>query len=98
MFYRDPNRIILSDLIPEGDTIWGWEPFPSSFVEHITAVDLNNLTISGDWSIEMGDVFTYLASGDWGTTIPFTGIMENTHWTWVEASAGKSEKNRTFAP
>lgn len=92
MYYRDPNHLIPDDLtlLPDDPgPHWGWESFPSSFVEHITAVDLNNLTISGDWSVEVGDILTYYATDDWGATIPFTGVMENTHWTWVEASAGK---------
>ena len=85
MHYRDPNYTYTDNdglLGDPGTTYWGYNSLSNTFAEVITAVDLNALTISGNWSVEVGDVATYATTGDWGTTYPFTGLMTNAEWTW----------------
>lgn len=97
MHYRDPNfTFVDADNVlgqGAGAEFWGWNSLSSTFQENITAVDLNQLSISGDWSVEVGKVETYANTGDWGTTYPFTGVMTNATWTWGGKAADKKVKN-----
>ena len=98
MHYRDPNYIFtdVDNVLGQGagTQFWGWFSLTETFVEHITAVDLNALTISGDWSVEVGSVETYATTGgDWGTTYPFTGKMTNANWAWTSKCDVKRVKN-----
>lgn len=96
MNYRDPDYTYYDETgvlgQGEGVTFWGWNAINSTFVENITAVDLNALTISGDWSVQVGDVATYAETGDWGTLKPFTGKMTNATWTMQQATKGEVTK------
>ena len=96
MSYRDPNHtyVDVDGVLGQGAGVeyWGWQSITSTFVENITAVDLNALTISGDWSVQVGDVATYAETGDWGTLKPFTGKMTNATWTMQQPSKGNVTK------
>ena len=96
MNYRDPDYTYYDadGTLGQGEgvTYWGWNSISSTFVENITAVDLNALSISGNWSVEVGDVATYAQTGSWGTLRPFTGVMTNATWTMQQASKGNVSK------
>ncbi len=101
MHYRDPNYTFVDNdnVLGQGAGVeyWGWNSLSNTFAEHITAVDLNALTISGDWSVEVGSVETYATTGDWGTTVPFTGVMTNAEWAWT-GKAMADQKVKTNGP
>lgn len=91
MNYRDPN-IIFTDtenLIGQGagGQFWGILTVPSTFVENITAIDLNALTMSGNWSAKTVLTEDYAENGvsfDGLTQMTdFTGEMVNMTWTWA---------------
>ncbi len=94
MNYRDPN-IIFTDtenLLGRGagGQYWGILTVPSTFIENITAVDLNALTMSGNWSAKTVLTEDYAENGtsfDGLTQMTdFTGEMVNMTWTWASAS------------
>ena len=91
MNYRDPN-IIFTDtenLLGQGagGNYWGILTVPSTFIENITAVDLNALTMSGNWSAKTVLTEDYAENGasfDGLTQMTdFTGNMVNMTWTWT---------------
>lgn len=91
MNYRDPN-ITFTDtenLLGQGagGTYWGILTVPSTFIENITAVDLNALTMSGNWSAKTVLTEDYAENGASfnGLTqmTDFTGDMVNMTWTWA---------------
>ena len=85
MNYRDPNHTWYDEdnLLGQGQvTYWGYNTLSNTFLENITAVDLNKLTISGNWSAEVGEVSEYATTGNWTTTYPFTGKLTNAEWAW----------------
>jgi hypothetical protein len=90
MNYRDPSIIftdtegILNPETPGGD-YWGIYTLPSTFVENITAVDLNALTMSGNWSAKTVLLEDYADAGTFEglTQTDFTGEMVNMTWTWA---------------
>lgn len=89
MNYRDPN-IIFTDtenLLGQGagGQFWGIVTVPSTFVENITAVDLNALTMSGNWSAKTVLLEDYAEAGSFDglTQTDFTGNMVNMTWTWA---------------
>lgn len=89
MNYRDPN-IIFTDtenLLGQGagGQFWGIATVPSTFVENITAVDLNALTMSGNWSAKTVLLEDYAEAGSFDglTQTDFTGEMVNMTWTWA---------------
>jgi len=93
MHYRDPNYTFTDDqgLIGDpGTTYWGYNTLSNTFLENITGCDLNALTLSGNWSAEVGDVETYATTGDWGNTYAFSGKLTNAEWAW--ASKGMDVK------
>lgn len=93
MHYRDPNHTFTDDqglLGDPGTTYWGYNSLSSTFVENITGVDLNALTLSGNWTVEVGEVSEYANTGAWNTTYTFTGNLTNAEWAW--ASKGMDVK------
>lgn len=87
MNYRDPsytytdNDGVLGDA---GDTYWGWNTVPSSFVENVTAIDLNALTMSANWTAQVFAIEDYIAGGGTPSNlIDFTGNINNMAWTWT---------------
>lgn len=100
MHYRDPNFTytdVDGNLGDPGTTYWGYNALSSTFVENITAVDLNALTISGNWSEEVGLVSEYAETGEWTTTYPCTGNLTNAEWAWTSKKAG-DERVKTNGP
>ena len=100
MNYRDPNYTyydaegILSE-DGEPGTYWGWNTNSSSFAEVITAVDLNALTMSGNWSADVftaEDYVTYLHDGTMPAMYPFSGVIDNMPWTWNTSKANIQKK------
>ncbi len=94
--YYDPN-----DTWTDADGVLGqgagvsfyrWNADPYSFVENITAVDLNNLTYNATWSEECFDVEQYAATGgsDYGTTQTLTGELVNATWEWQSTSKSQA--------
>ena len=85
MHYRDPNYTWYDEnnLLGQGQvTYWGYNTLSNTFLENITGCDLNTLTLSGNWSAEVGDVETYATTGDWGNTYAFSGKLTNAEWAW----------------
>ena len=100
MHYRDMSHIFtdVDGLLGEaGAQYWGWKSQSETFQEHITAVDLNALSISGDWSVQVGDVETYATTGSWGTLVPFTGVMSNANWVMQQPESKSTKKVKTNA-
>ena len=86
MHYRDPNHTFtdVNGLIGDaGTTYWGYNTLSETFLENITGCDLNALTLSGNWSAQVGEVETYATTGDWGNTYAFTGNLTNAEWAWA---------------
>ena len=104
--YYDPNDTYYDEdgvLSQDGSagTYYRWQikNNESSFVENVTAVDLNNKSISATWSEELYDVEDYIAAGN---TIPdhtytLTGQMVNATWVWGQTSkAAQKVKDSKF--
>ena len=89
MNFRDPSFIYVDvdGLLGDPNTsYWGWNCSSSTFVENVTAVDLNALTMSANWTVQVFSITDYIdANGDLsGVTLhPFTGEMVNAKWTWA---------------
>ena len=90
MQFRDPSYTYTDDqgiLGDAGDVYWGWNTVQSSFIENVTAVDLNALTMSANWTAKVFAIEDYIAAG--GSTpnnlIDFTGNINNMAWTWKTA-------------
>ena len=97
MNYRDPNYIYTDNdgvLGDAGGQYWGWNVNPSTFVETITAVDLNALTMSATFSEEIFDIADYIAAGGSvpSNTITLNGTMQNASWAWASKKAADSKK------
>lgn len=91
MNYRDPNKTYYdaeSVLGNEPATYWGWVSQSSTFIENVTAVDLNTLTMSANWTVNVVDIADYIANQgfDGCTAHPFTGEMLNATWAWASSS------------
>lgn len=94
--YYDPT-----DLWTDEDNVLGqgvgdyyrWTPISETFVENITAIDLNELTISATWSEDCFDVEQYVAANleDYGTTYTLNGNMNRTSWEWASKKAGAAK-------
>ena len=104
--YYDPNDTYYDEdgaLSQDGSagTYYRWQILnnESSFVENVTAVDLNNKSISATWSEELYDVEDYIAAGN---TVPdrtytLTGQMVNATWVWGQTSkAAQKVKDSKF--
>lgn len=74
-----------------------WQANKNSFEEHITAVDLNNKTMSATWSEDMFSIEDYVENGGTPTQFyPLSCQMVNATWTWQSAS--KNADRKGFAP
>ena len=96
MNYRDMSYIFtdVDGLLGEaGGQYWGWYSMPETFVEVITAVDLNALTISGNWSADVASVEAYANTGVFTAVTQLKGVMTNANWDWT----GKGNNQRTKA-
>ena len=99
MNYRDPNFTYTDNdnVLGQGagQTYWGWSVNPSTFVENITAVDLNALTMSGNFSEQIYALEDYVAAGGQvpSNTLPCTGTLKNMTWTWKSTKAADTKKN-----
>ena len=96
--YRDPSYIYhdAEGILGEPGDYWGWSTNTNSFAEVITAVDLNALTMSGSWSAEVFSTeayVNYLSTGTMPDMLPFSGVISNMPWTWVESKANVSKKS-----
>ncbi len=83
--YRDVNDIyedtegVLGDA---GGQYYNFVSDPSSFVENITAIDVNATTISGNWTENYVDIPTYIANGGtYDGAKVLSGVMTNATWT-----------------
>ncbi len=84
--YRDANGVLGN----AGGAYWGWNEVKNSFVENITEIDLNNMTISGTFSQDFFDIADYIAAGN---TIPtnrktLTVTLNNAHFNDTSAVTG----------
>lgn len=80
-----------------GSSYYHWQVDKSTFVEHITAVDLNNKTINATWSEDMFSIEDYVENGGTPTQFyPLSCQMVNATWTWQSAS--KNADRKGFAP
>lgn len=90
MNFRDPSILYVDTegiINPQnpGVTYYGIYTVPSTFIENITAVDLNALTMSGNWSAKTILLEDYADAGTFEglTQTDFTGDMVNMKWTWA---------------
>ena len=101
MQYRDPNHTYTDNdgnLGDPGTTYWGYNTLTNSFLENITAVDLNALTLSGNWTAQVGEVSEYATTGEWSTTYAFSGNLTNAEWAWASKGLdAKRTKTSTLA-
>ena len=67
----------------QGQSYYNFVPNKNSFVENITAIDLNACKLSGNWTENYNDCEGYLTDGSFPYTM--TGKMNNSQWTAVEA-------------
>jgi len=83
--YRDVN-----DLYEDTDGVLGeagaqyynFVPDYESFVENITAIDVNATTISGNWTENYVDIATYIANnGTYDGAKVLSGVLTNATWT-----------------
>lgn len=85
MQYRDPNDIYTDNdgvLGEAGGQYYNFIPDPSSFVENVTAVDLNALKISANWTENYLDIPTYIANqGSYTGAKVMSGVLTNVVWT-----------------
>lgn len=85
--YTDPNDIYVDSegiLSRDGQPgqYYNFAPDVSSFVENITAIDVNATKISGDWKINYVDIPTYIANqGSYAGAQEMKGVMRNAVWT-----------------
>jgi|GEM_PF-1395210 hypothetical protein len=93
--YRDASQTWTDEygLIGDaGTTYYRWTPNPQSFVENVTAIDLNNKSITATWSEDLFDIEQYAQLGDVPSTVyPLTGVMQNATWTWQSTSKSKAK-------
>ncbi|MBP5663803.1 MAG: hypothetical protein J6X16_05995 [Bacteroidales bacterium] len=92
MNYRDPNYIYTDEdgiLGDAGGTYWGWNTVQSSFVENVTAVDLNALTMSANFTANVFDIVDYIAAGGAipSNLYPLEGTLKNASWSWRATKA-----------
>lgn len=67
----------------QGESYYNFVPDRNSFVENITAIDLNACKLSGNWTENYNDGEGYIATRSFPYTM--TGKMNNSQWTAVEA-------------
>lgn len=97
MNYRDPNYIYTDEdgvLGDAGGQYWGWNTVSSSFIENVTAIDLNALTMSANFTANVFDIVDYIAAGGAvpSTLYPFEGNLKNAHWNWATTKAADTKK------
>lgn len=99
MNYRDPNFTYTDNDNAlgqgAGQTFWGWSVATSTFVENVTAIDLNAQTMSGNFSEQIYSLEDYVAAGLQvpSNTYPCTGTLKNMTWTWTSKKAADTKKN-----
>lgn len=94
MTYRDPSYIytLTEDLVLNGDTIEAgdyirYNAISSSFVENITAIDLNSRTMTATWSencFDFEEAYVTNQGQSYGTLYPINGAFTNYKWVWYE--------------
>lgn len=96
MSYYDPSYIYTDNdgvLGDAGGQYWGWNAYKQSFVENVTAVDLNALTMSANFTEDVFDIVDYINAGGLPDNMyQLKGTMTNAHWTWVSSKAADSKK------
>ena len=98
----DPNDIYVVNstiILSNNDTVdagsyYRYFPITNTFTETITAVDLNALTISGSWSVQLADIEQYIYNNgaSYGATRTLSGTLSNYHWTWSSQKSAASRK------
>lgn len=99
--YIDPNSTWTDEdglVGAAGNTYYRWQSYEqvlgtSTFEETVTAVDLNNKTISATWSEDIFDVEDYALSGGEPSPHLLSGLFKNATWTWGQTSKATSKKN-----
>lgn len=79
----------------EGVTFYNWTPEPTTFVENITAIDLNNKSISATFSEDLYQLSDYVQGIDQYYTL--NGTMNNATWTWLQDSKSAAKKSNSKA-
>ena len=96
MSYYDPSYIWTDEdgvLGTAGGQYWGWNAYKNSFVETITAVDLNALTMSATFTEDVFDIVDYINAGGLPENLyQLKGNMKNANWSWVSKKAADSKK------
>lgn len=91
MNFRDPNMTyydaegILDNQNHQPATYWGWASEGSTFVENVTAIDLNARTMSANWTVNVVALEDYVNNQGYAgcTGHPFTGEIINSTWAWA---------------
>lgn len=100
--YVDPNSTWTDEqgLVGDaGNTYYRWQSYEevlhtSTFVENVTAVDLNNKTFSATWSEDIFDVEDYALTNGQPTPYPLSGVLQNATWEWGQSSKNNTAKTR----
>ena len=90
MNYRDPSQTYYDadgvlNRSGEAGTYYAHYTLPETFVENVTAVDLNALTMSANWTATVITLDEYVSNNgatDLCTQYPFSGVITNMTWTW----------------
>lgn len=94
--YYDPSYIYTDNdgiLGNAGAQYWGWNAYKQSFVETITAIDLNALTMSATFTEDIFDIVDYINAGGLPDNMyQLTGTMKNASWAWASTKAMDSKK------
>ena len=98
--YYDPNNTYYDEageLSEDGQSYlyYNWTPESTTFVENITAIDLNNRTISATFSEDLYQLSDYVQGIDQYYTL--NGTMNNATWTWVQDSKSAVKKSNSKA-
>lgn len=100
--YIDPNSTWTDEqgLVGDaGNTYYRWQSYEevfhtSTFVENVTAVDLNNKKFSATWSEDIFDVEDYAVNGENATPHLLSGVLKNTSWEWGQSSKSNTAKTK----
>ncbi len=96
MSYYDPSYIYTDNdgvIGDAGGQYWGWNAYKQSFVETITAVDLNALTMSATFTEDVFDIVDYINAGGLPDNLyQLKGTLNNAHWLWMSSKANTTKK------
>lgn len=96
-YYTDPNNMWVDELgqVPNsepGNVYGNWMADITSYMEHITSVDLSEKVINATFSENLFMLSEYFSGID--TKYPLTCTMTNASWQWKSVSKNSDKKSR----